>query len=553
MAKAEIGCSPSLLNLPTSALEAIACALSGNAKKPLRATCRELRAAANETTDFLRIDVSKKQAASGFEPIPPTMLESLQIIQVDIPWHYNDVSLPTSQELAALNIQGVRKTCNLHVAVSVDSTCEEQTRLASVHFALLVDGLRTAGIWDRVRELHCSCERWLGPEISFGPKVRVRAHLRLSERNVRLNKKLLRATLSQPNLTELTIADMLPQDLDADLVRMLAERGSSLRRLTLRACVLTEHDPDVPLIFDLRPLARWPLERLEHLAVDSAYEGLVAVDGLAELLSPERLPRLRSLVLSGLSLVPFSTLACPNHLRYLPHGCADRPRTFTTLRFPAVPSAFPTFGGLTTLELSASHLGNLANLPALPGLERLVLRALARRSIKAYPAQLAGHEIAQLPRLRELVLDCVECPHGLQSDSLEHLEVVNSCLQNLFDLIGPSCPPRLASILVRQRTHGRGHLVDTDMARMYFGLMMISQLEGSCLPKGVPSDGRRGLQPSGQDMSSMASRGLLVSTKGGAWQFRDPQAEFSGTQVQLAYVCSLECAADFSFSLLRQS
>lgn len=55
---------------------------------------------------------------------------------------------------------------------------------------------------------------------------------------------------------------------------------------------------------------------------------------------------------------------------------------------------------------------------------------------------------------------------GLQSDSLEHLEVVNSCLQNLFDLIGPSCPPRLASILVRERTHGRGHLVDTDMARM---------------------------------------------------------------------------------------
>ncbi len=39
-------------------------------------------------------------------------------------------------------------------------------------------------------------------------------------------------------------------------VRMLAERGSSLRRLTLRACVLTEHDPDVPLVFDLRPLAR---------------------------------------------------------------------------------------------------------------------------------------------------------------------------------------------------------------------------------------------------------------------------------------------------------
>lgn len=37
---------------------------------------------------------------------------------------------------------------------------------------------------------------------------------------------------------------------------MLGERRGSLRRLTLRACDLTEHDPDVPLIFDLRPLAQ---------------------------------------------------------------------------------------------------------------------------------------------------------------------------------------------------------------------------------------------------------------------------------------------------------
>lgn len=59
--------------------------------------------------------------------------------------------------------------------------------------------------------------------------------------------------------------------------------------------------------------------------------------------------------------------------------------------------------------------------------ERLVLRALARRSIKAYPAQLAGHEIAQLPRLRELVLDCVECPHG-ESPQPHHLGLCKSCL-----------------------------------------------------------------------------------------------------------------------------
>jgi hypothetical protein len=202
--------------------------------------------------------------------------------------------------------------------------------------------------------------------------------------------------------------------------------------------------------------------------------------------------------------------------------------------------------------------------------ERLVLRALARRRFKAYPAHLAGHEIARLPRLRELVLDCVECPHGesstislsfhftlpehlteadicqekgqengvpslylvtyldqkaspfrldlsfqwglkplaqfawtslgqvlhllrvgplsfctlvawiegetsggkfvhvagLQSASLERLELVNTCLQNVFTVIGPGCPPRLASILVQQRSHGRSHSPDTDLARM---------------------------------------------------------------------------------------
>ncbi len=143
-----------------------------------------------------------------------------------------------------------------------------------------------------------------------------------------------------------------------------------------------------------------------------------------------------------------------------------RPRTYTTLQFPAGPAVFPAFAALTTLELSASHLGNLSNLTALPGLvsphpatlcqlsrphaipltlsmwglhadswewqglkeqvkvrkwhvqERLVLRALARRSIRAYPAQLAGHEISKLPKLRELVLDCIECPHGEEPSAL---------------------------------------------------------------------------------------------------------------------------------------
>ena len=59
-------------------------------------------------------------------------------------------------------------------------------------------------------------------EISFGANVVVQAHIRLSERDARLNRKLLRATLLQPGLTELTISEMLPQDLDAGLVRHIA-------------------------------------------------------------------------------------------------------------------------------------------------------------------------------------------------------------------------------------------------------------------------------------------------------------------------------------------
>ena len=58
-------------------------------------------------------------------------------------------------------------------------------------------------------------------EVAFGENVRVHADLRLCERDSRLNRKLLRATLAQAGLARLTIADMLPQDLDADLARSL--------------------------------------------------------------------------------------------------------------------------------------------------------------------------------------------------------------------------------------------------------------------------------------------------------------------------------------------
>ena len=38
-------------------------------------------------------------------------------------------------------------------------------------------------------------------------------------------------------------------------VGALQQRAGSLEALTLRACDLMDHDPDMPLIFDLRPLA----------------------------------------------------------------------------------------------------------------------------------------------------------------------------------------------------------------------------------------------------------------------------------------------------------
>ena len=46
-------------------------------------------------------------------------------------------------------------------------------------------------------------------------------------------------------------------------VRMLGDRGSTLTSLTLRLCDISEHDPDVPLIFDLSPLGQVSLPSFE--------------------------------------------------------------------------------------------------------------------------------------------------------------------------------------------------------------------------------------------------------------------------------------------------
>lgn len=86
----------------------------------------------------------------------------------------------------------------------------------------------------------------------------------------------------------------------------------------------------------------------------------------------------------------------------------------------------------------------------------------------------------------------------------------------------------------------------------YTGLTVISQLDGSRLPKGVPSIGRGGQRSSGRGdcCSSAAFNGLLVSTRGGAWHFRDPQPACPDAQIQTTG--GLHCTGDFSFRLLRQ-
>ena len=45
----------------------------------------------------------------------------------------------------------------------------------------------------------------------------------------------------------------------------LQQRAGSLEALTLRACDLMDHDPDMPLIFDLRPLALVCVHTLQGL------------------------------------------------------------------------------------------------------------------------------------------------------------------------------------------------------------------------------------------------------------------------------------------------
>ena len=49
---------PALLDLPPNVLDHIGRLLSGNDRKPLRASCKELRCLANEATDYICIDVS---------------------------------------------------------------------------------------------------------------------------------------------------------------------------------------------------------------------------------------------------------------------------------------------------------------------------------------------------------------------------------------------------------------------------------------------------------------------------------------------------------------
>ena len=57
-AGAACGVASSMLDLPPNVLDQIVRLLPGNERKPLRASCRELRCLANEATDLLSVDVS---------------------------------------------------------------------------------------------------------------------------------------------------------------------------------------------------------------------------------------------------------------------------------------------------------------------------------------------------------------------------------------------------------------------------------------------------------------------------------------------------------------
>jgi hypothetical protein len=68
-----------LLDLPAPVLEGVARALRGDARKPLRASCRELRSAANAATDFIRVDFKggDQQQADGCVALATTCLPAL--------------------------------------------------------------------------------------------------------------------------------------------------------------------------------------------------------------------------------------------------------------------------------------------------------------------------------------------------------------------------------------------------------------------------------------------------------------------------------------------
>ncbi|CAL5228321.1 g11430 [Coccomyxa viridis] len=435
---AVFGMGSSLLDLPPNVLDLIVKILPGNDRKPLRASCRELRCLANEATDFICIDVSDVREWTELQAVPSSLKAYIKTVRIVVPAKF--VPCDFHETLATLDIASGRP--DMQIQVVVGSAVDHFHSLPAIHVSQMVQCLARARIWQRVCHLSFACEQWLGPEVSFGPNVVVRAHIRLSERDSRVNRKLLRATLMQPGLTELTISDMLPQDLDADLVRMLSERSSTLTRLTLQVCDISEFDSDVPLIFDLRPLAQVLLPKLEHFAVESSTDvdaRLLAVDGLPCMLSERCGPALKAVALKGVSQEPFSTQRASQRHRnasWLPH-------------IPMSVPDFRPFSGLTALELSSPRLGNLALLPNLVGLERLVLRALEDGGNRR--PRLRGGEFAGLPKLRQLVLDCIDCPHGLTSKSLEELELVNTDLSQVHAVTEHSRLPNVASVVVTER------------------------------------------------------------------------------------------------------
>ncbi|KAK9822837.1 hypothetical protein WJX81_000632 [Elliptochloris bilobata] len=323
--------------------------------------------------------------------LPAAVLPHLREVRLVVmpwpPW--------TAAEVEALGLDAAHPSCEVHVDAS---GCK------AFQAAALADCLREAALLPRLRALRFACQRWVGPDVEFAAEVCVAARLRLAEvTDAAGAARLLACALAQPGLAELHLDGVLPSDLGPELAAGLGKRRGTLRRLVLHAS--GAYEPDVPLRFNLRPLAQAGLAALEHFELAAAPGARIAASALPALLRSA--PALRSATLRG--------LACA--------GAA----------LPLLPAPAPLgigLGGSLTVVVDRDC-------------------------------------ISALPRLECLELHSVRCPNGLRSASLERLAVTDVPWRDVRALTEPStaAAPRLRVLVVKQR--GRAAAPDPALAQVH--------------------------------------------------------------------------------------